>query len=305
MNVAHRLIVVLGLAFGFQSAAQNYRPFPTDSAFWYSYFLNVQDPWTHSMTTLHYLDGDTVVNGVTYQVLRVNEWSYDHFNEPPYTTSEYFSTGELAAFIRQDTIARTVYIYDLWDETEYLCYDFSIGVGPYPPTYATSLQSEWDVIAVDSVLLGDGYHRRLVFSDDHYLIEGVGRTWGFLPVPGEYQGFVQTLLCQNHQGVQVYTGPIYTGPGFYCGVDLVSVPSSQAAPTMRIFPSPAFDQCQLTNAPPNAAFVIRGMDGRVVLTGRCSGNGQAVIDVSGMPAAMYVVEVNNGAQRVREKLLKQ
>ena len=74
---------------------------------------------------------------------------------------------------------------------------------------------------------------------------------------------------------------------------------------LQVFPSPTAGQFQLQGAPASAPYLLRALDGRVIGSGTCSGDGSAIIDLSFLPGALYLLEVGNGERVRRIKVLKQ
>lgn len=118
------------------------------------------------MGSQYYLNGDTVVGGLTY-----------HFISGPSDRG----------LIREDN--KRIYFIPDTSTVEYILYDFNYTVGDtifnfYGGTSAcpdSFLVVYWE----DSVLASDGYHRRLNFNGFLSWVEGVGSSL-YLLLPGAY-----------------------------------------------------------------------------------------------------------------------
>ncbi|MCB0767976.1 MAG: T9SS type A sorting domain-containing protein [Flavobacteriales bacterium] len=247
----------------------------------------------------YYLAGDTLFNDTTYQVLRrTGRKAHTDILYPDQSYVNYHFE-ELVAFLREDTTERRVYIKYPPSAFTYLFYDFSVGVGPYPDTYRYG--SGKTVGSIDTLWLNDGPHRRFNFQPIGSFIEGVGGEQGFLErtIVGEVC-WMDRLVCHVPVDSANYIVPSDDCPCY----SNVSVPewTEQA---IHVFPSPTTGQFHMQGAPASAPFLLRALDGRVVGSGTCSGDGSATIDLSFLPGALYLLEVGDGERVRRVKVLKQ
>ena len=109
--------------------------------------------------------------------------------------------------IRQDSIARKIYIIQPNNTTEDVLYDFSQNVGDTLNSILIFCGPEI-ITAVNSVIIGTTYHRRLITSSNCNwftieIIEGIGSNKGLLElfVGFEYGG---SLICLSHNGQTIY-----------------------------------------------------------------------------------------------------
>lgn len=249
----------------------------------------------------YYLDGDSTLSDTLYQVLR-RTGRTSHFNGifPNMSYVNWFS-GEFVALLREDTLARRVYIRPPGWPVSWLLYDFSVGVGPYPSTYRYYQWPDLQVTSVDTVWLNDGPHRRINFDAFESVIEGVGGISGFLEsgVSGEIH-WLGRLVCHVPEDSANY---IVTS--FDCACYSNVGVHDQPVTRLRIRPSPTVDLCYLEGAKPEALYFVRSLDGRLMKAGSCSNNGSATINLSHLPGGMYLIEVRDGNLDQRVKILKQ
>ena len=247
----------------------------------------------------YFLDGDTLVNDTTYMVLR-KTGRRGHYNsifpDQSYVNYHY---DELVAFLREDTTERRVYIKYPGTSWSWLLYDFSVGLGPYPFTFRFLDVDE--VSSIDTIWLNDGPHRRFSLALSGYIIEGIGSVYGFMRsgISGEICWLSQ-LVCHVPEDSANYIVPSNNCP-CYSNVSVQERTEQQ----LQVFPSPTAGQFQLQGAPASAPYLLRALDGRVIGSGTCSGDGSAIIDLSFLPGALYLLEVGNGERVRRIKVLKQ
>jgi hypothetical protein len=270
-------------------AAQTYRPLLTYTATWQDENATAS-PGPNSSDyecRRYFLGGDTVIDETGYKVLlqtgRRSHWN-NVFPSMNYTND---FDGSLVAFLREDTVQRLVHIrYPGW-QSDFLLYDFSVNVGPYPYTDRYSDWSNIQVTEIDTVWLADGPHRRLHLGGIDAIVEGIGGMKGFMHswIGGEYH-WLRQLVCQtidNSETYAVASGLCACGSNVGT-VDLVSSP-------LLLSPVPTSDRCLLRGAKPNAPFRLYSPYGRVVYTGNCRADGSAILDLVDLPTGMYVVVV--------------
>lgn len=294
--LASFLLVCAGLA------GQSYIPLLDTSATWQDEnATGSPGPNTGNFECLrYYLDGDSLVNDTTYQILRQTGRRSEYNNITGVTHTVWYD-GDFTGLLREDTSSRRVYIRPPGWAMDWLLYDFSAEVGPYPSNYRFYQTPNLVVTSVDTVWLTDGPHRRINFGEYLGIIEGVGSTDGFMEsgVMGEIH-YLGQQVCHTVDGSANY---IVNSFDCACGSN-VSIPGHVPI-SIHVSPSPTTGICRLDGAPPNAPFVIHSMDGRVVLSGRCTSNGSAAIDISGLPAAIYLLNVIEATGSLRGKIVKE
>jgi hypothetical protein len=210
--------------------------------------------------------------------------------------------GSYVALLREDSVQRTVHIYRSPATGDELLYAFPLELGPYPATYR---YPDWlgdiEVVAIDTVLLADGPHRRLTLNTEDIIIEGVGSVYSFMPSTqsGEIH-WLARLVCHTVDGMVVFSG-------YYVNCECeFTVGVKPASPTqLSIHPSPTTELCHLTGAPANTGFVIRSTDGRTAHAGVSSFDGTALIDMSHLPKALYFLEILDKRMPAVVKIVKQ
>jgi hypothetical protein len=211
--------ILLGICLLSFSQAKIYHKFPTANAAW-SETADNYIPEQGDESCSHYqnvITGDTVVGSFTYHKLRSSGIYYDygHCDEPAqYYTPSYFN-NYLGAY-REDTINKEVFFLQPNKAKDTLLYDFNLKLGDTLPLSYTNNETVNTIALVDSVLVGNKYHKRFGITSPNwgagispnyvYLIEGIGSTFGLL---GSLHPLAEvpdatTLECFMQNGATVY-----------------------------------------------------------------------------------------------------
>lgn len=223
------------------TSSQEYQPFPTKCAKWevYRCFYFYQPGWHDKYTVT--LDGsDTTYAGIVYKKLYITQHHlpgtiYDSLHAPVF-------------FGGMREVNKKIYIFQIWasvDTMPQLVYDFTstnLGDTIYTKALAGSMTFyPHKVVGIDSVLVGNKYHKRLDLVDpansfnQEYWIEGIGSSWG-LPwatfwsiTDNSYD-----LSCYNTLGKVVYENPSPTF-GMCAGtLPVITCDSSSECDTMNL-----------------------------------------------------------------------
>jgi len=200
--------------------------------------------------------------------------------------------------IREDTNSQQVFVVSQFWSQERLLYDFSVGIGPYPETFRHP--DGGNVVAVDSIDLIDGTHRRITLGNGEKIIEGIGCGCGFMPKFSFPLAYYYGLVCHSKDGVQDF----YPGVSPDCPCESFDGVEQQHNSKLLISPSPTDGSSRLEGASAYSRFVIRSMDGRIVGSGICSNSGSATIDLTDLPSAMHVIEVQGASSTSRIRVIK-
>lgn len=162
--------------------AQDYIPFPKDTAQWSVRSIYAPPyPYTSSTTTAHQnLKGDTIINGLKYSKVYQTYYSED-YNAP---------NQLLKCFIREDTAKKVFVKYpenstEFIDTTEFVLYDFGLNVGDTFTTKMLNMNGNIEplnfiMVSIDSISTNNGFRRAYHFSfvtcfdPAFYFIEGIG-----------------------------------------------------------------------------------------------------------------------------------
>jgi hypothetical protein len=186
--------------------AQSYVPFPTENMRWkgsdYHYLI---DRKNYDV----FIDGDTIIGGVTYHKLIEKSWT--HYPQGGLTYKPPVFSQKYVGVFRNDSINKKVYLLaEGWNKEE-IWYDFSLNIGDtmVSPFYSNHFKT---VVDIDSVEIDGLIRKRLLFdhcdttfgSNQLYHIEGIGSTYGPLSLyycPFEDSEF---LKCVEQNGSVIY-----------------------------------------------------------------------------------------------------
>lgn len=255
---------------------QAYTPFPTDSATWTVVEQGFGFPLPSPGVSHFGADGDTLIGGLLYTRLYANEGGLNVPN--PYPAFDRAAATYYGAY-RADSSHR-VWFRGWAQSSDELRYDFSLAVGD---TFCFANQQSGVlchlVVAIDSILIGPGYRRRLHFAyngQSESWIEGIGATvsgwnghWSFVG------NIAWSLNC-----FQTPPGITYGACDFPVGI-LPGLGSE-----VEIGPQPAGDWLQVrADAGLPLEMALMALDGRVLL--RQAWTGSATLSLQGLAPGLY------------------
>lgn len=307
----------------FQSTAQTYQPFPTGTARWNIdrcwYFFN---PGWYDLYSIHMDGSDTVYQGETFKKLTISS----HMYHPPFDS---ITPYEFFGGIREEN--KQVFIFQKWgsiDTTSHLIYDFTntdVGDTIYTSALFAAPGDLYPhvVSAVDSVLLGATYHKRLLLQDPNsgmdveYWTEGVGSSWG-LPFASFWNITDNSyeLLCFSESGQLLYSNP---NPTFsYCQQPFPVISCDSLLSTkpelpivegsLHLYPNPANELVTIEvdqwEKGADLTLFMYNSSGSLVRTVKI-GSQQQQVSTADLTEGIYVIEVRSREHITRQKLLIQ
>jgi len=186
MKIKYLLIILLANSLLQPSLkAQDYHPLIRSNTYWDVMTASSWEPCLFVSGGRYFFEGDTVLDGLHYSIVR--EFQILSFGTggfcPPYAVDGSISV--ITHFMREDTIAKKVFIYDEWFG-DVLLYDFSLDVND---TLISPIMPPLVVDSIGYVTLLNGEQRKIFhfyFSDHGYYIESIGGSSGLfniLPKP--------------------------------------------------------------------------------------------------------------------------
>ncbi len=185
------------------------------------------DPFTQMSCSAQYqteTSGDTLIGSLTYSKL-IRSGGHNCSTGGGLCSISPFGPQYVGA-MRQDTVAKTVYIRLPLDTTERVLYDFSQPVGAI---FNSIIQYQGTLIisSYDSILIGTVYHRRMNFAPGPFfsgycIIEGIGSTSGLIEdfVTDHYGSM---LDCVYINGQSIYPNPGSACSQVYTGIETTEV----------------------------------------------------------------------------------
>lgn len=189
-----------------------YRPFPTNNGNWiYQYYDDFGNPT--STFNQYTLNGDTTFSSINYKKI--------------YTLTGY------AGAIRESS--KIVYFVPDTSSSEFVLYDFNLIVGDtiFSPYGGAVCSNDTAVVQYeDSVLVSDGYHRRLWLSSFSRWIEGIGSEF-YLLNPSQ-------LLClSGNDRLSCFVGDSTNYPSTSTACILSTNESINYSNNISIYPNPS------------------------------------------------------------------
>jgi hypothetical protein len=278
--------------------SQDYVKMPVTNAIWSEYYLiyNGINPEIYPYYVL--TNGDTLIDNLTYhKIVRSNDTVID-FSMDTYTGCFREDTNKAVWFLPRDSI------------NEVLLYDFSKQVGDtviIPATQLWKYETLYLIIGeIDSLEIQGNFRKVFHFTEwltnELYWIEGIGSNMGFLFSFYSYGiGEGPELNCLTLEDTLIYYNPdSWLNDCFvFTGVEDQNI----LKPEFRIFPNPATSFITLTTpqGEPALEAVICNHLGQKVLTAKPVNN---TMDVSGLKAGMYLIEISTKDRTERTKFVK-
>jgi hypothetical protein len=271
-----------------KSQTSVYHPFPDSNACWninMSQGMCYMGGWADEAYSIT-ISGDTIINSQSYHKLTTP------FVEVVVTggcTQRNFA--EYKGAIRQDIPGKKVYFVPPTQPAEQLLYDFAMEVGDTVRGFLQIYSSPNDIVLeIDSVLVGDSYHKRWSINPCYgiYLIEGIGSTFGLLaPSPGCMTDMdYYTLTCFNQNGESVYPDP-----SSECRLITSTNNPDLISDAVHIFPNPSHGSFTVDFLQPNDIQKIRltDMTGNIIFQKSLAN--QKTVNIADIPRGTYILTV--------------
>lgn len=297
----NRFIVALFFFSTVHLFAQQYVPFPTDSARWrVSYGMSIFGCTGYAGEAMFEITGDTILGTQTYH--KIYEIGYS--NGPGCYMAGY---NGFVCGIREDSSKRIWRCYD-GVQPEELLYDFNLNVGDSVNTMQ-NCGCDAMVDSIDSVLIGSAYRKRFIIQKNFFcgggtveVIEGIGSTNGLL----ECFGFLEATSSLNCYWESGFT--LYPSSSANCVPLVEAIQETTSESHFTAYPNPAGNAVQIScaNGFASAQLVtITDVDGRTMRSEMIvPHNGTLGIDRQNLSAGVYFVEVAGTAcELVRVKVL--
>jgi hypothetical protein len=173
------IVMLLNITFQMEINSQNYHPLIRSNTYWDVMIGHEWLPCMFFSGERCFFEGDTILDGLHYNIVRANpilSFGAGGFC-PPYEVDG--DSSYITAFMREDTIAKKVFIYEEWCG-DALLYDFSLDVND---TLLTVFSSPLVVDSIRYVNLLNGEERKIFYFSgcnwmDLYYIEGIGGSTG-------------------------------------------------------------------------------------------------------------------------------
>jgi hypothetical protein len=297
------ITLIILVCITFASSAQAYKPFPTSGAIWREYQTGYQCDCCSDYQI--FIAGDTVINSITYHKLKKTGMMYFQDLNGNCHPIFWYNINQYAGGFRNDSINKRVYYFPPYALNESLLYDFNLNLGDTTDTYLSNFIGEdWIVTNVDSVLIGNEYHRRLQLNyclgKPLHIIEGIGSTLGLLSpfICWEpYYEHVSNLMCFKQNNQIVF--PQHT-------IDCNLVSSVNALDEVNldfqvsVFPNPTNDMLSVTTSLLGFDISIYTQSGQLVYKKKVDSN-SAQIDISTWQTGQYSIELSKNDKSLHKQ----
>lgn len=249
----------------------------------------------------YFLNGDTLINSLTYKRLYKCGHIIDSWQSPNPNTSCYYNYTYCdnlpTGFLRSQGLQMYYIVYG--DTSEYLLYDFNLTVGSQLPVTYTMCCPGPSVTSIDSIYTPYGYRKRFFInnSPSEYLVEGVGSSYGLIEPFGPMVDVVHTFVCYGLNDTAWFPNQ---GP--YCSVITGAGDEVNKNPALKLFPNPASDFAEvlLNNSLP-VSIVLYNTFGQVIKTE----NNDSNLYVGDLAPGIYFVRVSDEKMIYTQELIVQ
>lgn len=232
-----------------------------------------------------YLDGDSVINSITYQKVYSHPISEGTIPVPQtpcfyYEVNQTVSNFEMLLY--EDIGTQRVYVYDEMNDTLGLVLDFSLDVGDTLWRYDMPAVV---ITGIDSFMVNGDWRKELQTDAGESYWEGIGSANGLVaelysPVSG-----ILPYVCVWHDGVNEFGG---------CQLYL-NTPEENVQASMKCFQQ----RIEVSLTSPNQIRIF-AYDGRLVYT-QSLPQGESVVDVSFLERGAYIIHIGDS---FTEKFIK-
>ncbi len=308
-----KVLTFILVMFFTKAEAQQYYPFPTDSAMWSvacGIFEIYPTPHHEYKTLRYFLNGDTIIDSITYSKL------YEYYgSSEDIDTANSFIVGGLREdsskhiymfpFLSLETCIHCgIYAYPM----EFMLYRFDMEVGDTVQIGSNYVSfPDFIVKNIDSILVDQHYRKRyelqpqISTGQNQYWIEGIGSSMGlFGPSCNPFEGDVELLCYKDSSTVYI--------PGGTCFLwTFVSVPENKNKKVFKIFPNPTSGKIvvKLQDFEGNSLLKANNFLGKKIFERTIlPPTSKVKIDVSTWPSGLYVFSLyEKGVVVQAEKVL--
>ncbi len=282
-------LAICALLIGSRSQAQPPMPFPQGTADWTIYYRAFSGPPgdpSEGLATTYSIAGDSTIGGVAYRSLAS-------------------SGGSFNDLLVRDDDGQWFFIPE-GEQTEYLLYDFTASAGdtitvnnPFSPEFSPfqmPVQLVVGAITMDTTIgrrIWDMRYAEDPFYQYGLWIEGIGSTSGLTGINSYLDGGFN-LKCFQENGDMVYPYPASVACETALSVD---EPSKQNE--IAVHPSPASNQVRISSDIPIDQVIVTDLSGRRSHVPWK----ENVLDVSSLPAGIYVIKIIDRDQRMHSAKL--
>jgi hypothetical protein len=302
--------LIIGLIFIINHSlkSQDYVPFPTENVYWNVYLeYSISESPTDSVLLRYALQGDTIINQITYKKLCIE--SGDVLNPMIEPVGALREEERKIFFLGKDYLG-------FFHDEEILLYDFNKEIGD--TIFHDINKTSYSVVEnIDAIEIAGVDRKRFkiksntnyYFQDEEYWIEGIGSIKNGLlghitMIPTCCYHYWEHICCQVN-GEVLFLNPSYD-ECFPCSL-LSSNALQWSGTKIKIYPNPTSEKIYIENNTSERELFITMYDinGRIRLSTKLSE--QNNINVLQLEKGVYVVKVTdqNGEVLATARIVKQ
>lgn len=244
-------------------------------------------------SSLTYMDGDSTIGSYTYHKLYKDGQGASGYTYPP--TDNYFSySHSLYMLVRQEN--RKIYYYDNFGQADELLISYEGPVGAYLEAAGSF---GYEILAIDSVLIGSEYRRLLYIDTSDYpkfVVEGIGdiQPYGSVIHGGGlstelFQSGIENFLdlCYGQNGLSLYPE---ASSGTMCHLTQVGLEEAFGS-SIKITYNPSEELIQISGSEEDFLLTVWNSIGQAIVRA----NGPS-ISSSSIAAGVYIVTAENSKE---------
>lgn len=285
--------------------AQDYHPLIRSNTYWDVMTASSWDPCLFVSGGRYFFEGDIMLNGLHYNIVRafpILSFGSGGFC-PPYAVDG--SISYKTHYMREDTIAKKVFIYDEWFG-DVLLYDFSLDVND---TLISPIMPPLVVDSIGYVTLLNGEQRKIFhfyFSMHEYYIESIGGSSGLFNILPKPFDIADVPGCVLDNGISLIDWGYPYGIECYPYVGINDLQISEKA---IIYPNPVKNGGYITLKAKDVLYKIKIIDihGRRIDdigVGTPNHLNEYIINTNNLKSGVYFIELQtNSHHKYYEKII--
>ena len=293
-----RFLTLILLTTSVSTFGQNYFPLIRPNLVWQILHGDGSQICNLSGGNRYFFQGDTTILGFQYKIIHAN--SIVQINAGPYCPPfavDGSSSWVTGSFIREDTSAKKIFVYDQGNNSDALLYDFNLIAGD---TLNSNYAGQGFTLIVDSVrtitLLNGAVRKIFYLNDNEYYIESVGGSQGLQFPIIQAIGFWEVPTCMSENYIQLWGTQCF---GFV-GIDELKNNNS-----INVYPNPFDDKITIsTDNIEQSQIILYDILSRKHLQGTFTNS--TTINTQQLADGIYMYEVQNkNRTSTKGKLIKQ
>lgn len=241
-----------------------------------------------------YFDGDTIVQAITYNILKYYNLQSAFVNPfcPPYSIDN--SQSYTYAWMREDTLSKKVYFRWNAQIPEELVFDFGLNAGDT----LFSQTSGCSYLTVDSTgtyILDNGSAVKIIYLDNsEFYIEGIGSSKGLFKCIRNSFGQYDDITCVTQGGVKLFGSACYGFTG-------VNELNENGTIVIQIENNVLFWEIDVTHKSDNYKVELVSSNSSVAYSEICN-LGKSSFSVANFPKGIYFLRITTKDKYYSQKI---